>query len=156
MAAFIVGLPSWRCPDRGTAPPNVPRPPRSGQPEPRVLIRSCRFQEPSGGAPMAVMPLLALALFLAAGDPAPELVESPLDGVTWIVEEIDDRVATNARPVTLTVANGVISGRSFCNRYHTKRVIYGEIIRITEVAMTAAGCARHLREQEGRFVTALI
>src|SRR5262245_18774831 len=105
---------------------------------------------------MTVMPLLALALFLAAGDPAPDLVESPLDGVTWIVEEIDDRVPTSARPVTLTVANGAISGRSFCNRYHTKRVLFGEIIRVTEVGMNAAGCARNLREQEGRFVTALI
>src|SRR5262245_41647336 len=105
---------------------------------------------------MTVVPLLALAVALAASGLAPDPAESPLDGVTWVVEEIDDRTTPSEPPVTLHVANGVISGRSFCRNYRTQRVLHGETIRIAEIAMTLSPCRRgELRHDEERFFSAL-
>lgn len=78
------------------------------------------------------------------GDPA-----RLLQGVEWVVEDINGRGIIDRSRVTLNFeTDGRINGLASCNRFMGRYQLTGENLTITEAATTRMACAPALMEQE--------
>lgn len=81
--------------------------------------------------------------------------EDLLTGQDWLVEDIGGGGIIDSSHVTLTFANGRVSGRAGCNSYFAGYELTGESLRFRQAGATMMACAPALMDQERKFLDAL-
>lgn len=101
--------------------------------------------------------LVALVALPGCGSPVPD-DEGPLDGdwrLTGGMHHGDPLPLPADAPITMTVADGEVSGRAACNRYAGSLTIDGDRLSIGAMSTTEMGCDPVVMEAESRYVAAL-
>ena len=81
---------------------------------------------------------------------------SLLEGVEWVVEDLDRGGIIDRSRVTLEFArDGRLSGRASCNQYSARWKLTGEGLTISEASATKRACAPSLMVQERKFLELL-
>jgi len=81
---------------------------------------------------------------------------NPIEGATWLVEDIYGSGVVDDAQTTLTIGNdGEVSGSSGCNRYFTKASFSADTVSFAEVGSTYMQCPPALMNQESKFFDAL-
>jgi heat shock protein HslJ/membrane-bound inhibitor of C-type lysozyme len=82
------------------------------------------------------------------GDPA-----ALLQGEKWVVEDLDGRGIIDRSRMTLRFgSDGRVSGRASCNKYSATYSLTGEVLAVSEAALTRKACAESLMSQEKEFL----
>jgi putative lipoprotein len=101
-------------------------------------------------APLTFAGILLLSA-CATAPPAPVL-----QGVEWVVEDIDGAALAERSRATLTLgSDGRVSGEASCNRYTGPYTISGESLSFGNLAATRRACEPALMAQETRFFTTM-
>jgi heat shock protein HslJ len=80
----------------------------------------------------------------------------PLSQNDWIAVSISQTPVPASNPVTLTVANGRVSGRSGCNQYSGAVDYDAHHIKVGQMISTKMAClAEGLMQLEGRYLAVL-
>ncbi|WP_420960013.1 META domain-containing protein [Brucella sp. IR073] len=83
-------------------------------------------------------------------------VDSPIEGSTWLVEDIYGTGVVDDARTTLTIGDdGQVNGSSGCNRYFTKASFSADTLSFAEVGSTYLQCPPALMNQESKFFDAL-
>ena len=85
-------------------------------------------------------------------------VASPaaLQGVEWVVEDIDGRGMVDRSRATLNfAADGRVSGRASCNSYHASYAVERDSLTVSRAISTRMACEPALMQQEARFLSLL-
>lgn len=91
----------------------------------------------------------------SSGDGAEEGAAGPLSGV-WNVTEIDGSPVLEEAPATLEFsADGTLSGTTGCNSYTTGFEVDGDLLVVSEIAVTAMACIGEVSDQEAAFLAVL-
>ncbi len=94
--------------------------------------------------------VLFLFLLAACGGGA---FKDPLNGTTWILTSIDNKLPIEKTSVTVEFTDGKIGGSSGCNSYGGSYEIKGEKITTDSIAMTLMACVDPgVMEQEQAFL----
>jgi heat shock protein HslJ len=82
--------------------------------------------------------------------------EDRLDQTAWVLKELPSRELVENTQITLSFANGKVSGSDGCNRFHSSYAVKGEELTIDpRVASTRSACPEPIMEQASAFITAL-
>lgn len=72
-----------------------------------------------------------------------------LQGIEWVVEDVDGNALLDNSTVTLNFGvNGKLGGKASCNSYRATYVLDGDQLKVTGAAATKMACAPELMEQE--------
>ncbi|HKE57221.1 MAG TPA: META domain-containing protein [Pyrinomonadaceae bacterium] len=103
-----------------------------------------------------------LDMHLANGERALEATPEglgTLSGRTWSVTGFNNGrqgvVSPVAAPISLSFAEGRVSGRSGCNTFNGSYTLAGNTIKFGPIAVTRMMCASNVMTQEGQFLKAL-
>ncbi|WP_407864450.1 META domain-containing protein [Phyllobacterium phragmitis] len=93
---------------------------------------------------------------VAVRNDADTVLDSPIEGATWLVEDIYGNGVVDNAQTTLTIGDdGEVSGSSGCNRYFTKALLSADMLSFAEVGSTYMQCPPALMNQESKFFDAL-
>ncbi|PRD45917.1 hypothetical protein C5748_01930 [Phyllobacterium phragmitis] len=82
--------------------------------------------------------------------------DSPIEGSSWLVEDIYGNGVVDNAQTTLTIGDdGEVSGSSGCNRYFTKASFSAGSLSFAEIGSTYMQCPPALMNQESKFFDAL-
>lgn len=95
--------------------------------------------------------LFAAVMLLSACNPI--LSRDPLNGTSWSLGAIDETPTLQGILVTLTFADGQVSGSSGCNSYGGSYKVNGEKITIRSLVSTLMACQDiDIMEQEQTYM----
>ena len=108
-------------------------------------------------APLTLAGILLLSACVAPTPGVATAAPPPaLQGVEWVVEDIDGAGIVARARATLTLgSDGRVSGDASCNRYTGPYTLSGEALSFGNLAATRRACEAPLMEQETRFFTTL-
>jgi heat shock protein HslJ len=95
-------------------------------------------------------PALLVALVLSA----PAQLPDDLDG-TWRIEEVDRIPVLPEAPITVTIGQTRISGRSSCNSFQGTLTRDGTTLKVHGLITTMKACDQARMNQEREFLTLL-
>lgn len=82
--------------------------------------------------------------------------EDRLEQTAWVLTELTGREPLKNTQITLSFANGKLSGSDGCNRFHSSYAVKGEELAIDpRVASTRSACPEPIMEQASAFMRAL-
>lgn len=108
-------------------------------------------------APLIVFALLMpVLLSSAACTPAQSVKAPPLQGSTWVAEDIGGKgVVDNSRATLMFMPEGRLAGKASCNNYFGGYNLDGSKLTTSQMGSTRMACLPALMSQEDNFLRIL-